>query len=287
MLKQLFLIQFTQGHSEALTEKSIRQAKILDDKFVADETFPHIVLCPSSPQAQKMAKIIAAKFSMSHWVLPVETNGSLDDYGEDPHEEKDRQALQDIEAAMQQNSFVIVVTDPLRVEGISRILGQDIRLKNTECLVYERQQGLTEKGGPFTLAGRLMVNEPAPNESVVLPKDSFSKRLLHFVQDHITCRGVRVGALVSAAALAALGIIAEVDGRFGLFGITEIKVVAGQEQLAVHIPLHFVPTQRLQTKALRLKQEEMIELQRRSFAAKEQSAQAQADVAGLFISNNA
>jgi len=98
---------------------------------------------------------------------------------------------------------------------------------------------------------------------------------------------VRVGALVSAAALAALGIIAEVDGRFGLFGITEIKVVAGQEQLAVHIPLHFVPTQRLQTKALRLKQEEMIELQRRSVAAKEQSAQAQADVAGLFISNNA
>ena len=287
MLKQLFLIQFAQGHSEALTEKSIRQAKILDDKFVADETFPHIVLCPSSPQAQKMAKIIAAKFSMSHWVLPVETNGSLDDYGEDPHEEKDRQALQDIEAAMQQNSFVIVVTDPLRVEGISRILGQDIRLKNTECLVYERQQGLTEKGGPFTLAGRLMVNEPAPNESVVLPKDSFSKRLLHFVQDHVTCRGVRVGALVSAAALAALGIIAEVDGRFGLFGITEIKVVAGQEQLAVHIPLHFVPTQRLQTKALRLKQEEMIELQRRSVAAKEQSAQAQADVAGLFISNNA
>ena len=97
---------------------------------------------------------------------------------------------------------------------------------------------------------------------------------------------MRIGALVSVA-LAALGIIAEVDGRFGLFGITEIKVVAGQEQFAVHIPLHFVPTQRLQTKALRLKQEEMIELQRRSVAAKEQSAQAQADVAGLFISNNA
>jgi len=55
-------------------------------------------------------------------------------------------------------------------------------------------------------------------------------RLLHFVQDHITCRGVRIGALVSAAALAALGIIAEVDGRFGLSGITEMKVVAGQEQ---------------------------------------------------------
>jgi hypothetical protein len=87
-----------------------------------------------------MAKIIAAKFSMSHWVLPVETIGSLDDYGDGPHEEKDPQALLDIEAAMQQNSFVLVVTGPLRVEGISRILGQEIRLKNTECLVYERSR---------------------------------------------------------------------------------------------------------------------------------------------------
>jgi hypothetical protein len=55
---------------------------------------------------------------------------------------------------------------------------------------------------------------------------------------------VRIGALVSAAALAALGIIAEVDGRFGLSGITEMKVVAGREQFSVHIPLHCVPTQR-------------------------------------------
>ena len=287
MLKQLILMHYAQGHSEALTEKSLRQAKILDDKFVADETFPHIVLCVSSPQAQKMAKIIAAKFSMSRWAIPVETTGSLDDYSEGPHEEKDRQALQDIEAAMQQNSFVLVVTGPLRVEGISRILGQEVRLKDTECLVYERQQGMTEKGGPFTLAGRLMVDEPAPHVSVVLPKSSFPKRLLHFVQDHITCRGVRIGALLSAAALAALGIIVEVDGRFGLFGITEIKVVAGQEQLLVHIPLQCVPTQRLQTKALRLKREEMIELHRRSVATKEQSAQAQAEVADLFVRINA
>ena len=279
-------MHYAQGHSEALTEKSMRQAKILDDKFVADETFPHIVLCASSPQAQLMAKIIAAKFSMSHWVLPVETTGSLDDYGDGPHEEKDHQALLDIEAAMQQNSFVLVVAGPLRVEGICRILGQNIRLKNTECLVYERQQGLTEKGGPFTLAGRLMVDEPAPNLRVVLPKSSFPKRLLHFVQDHITCRGVRIGALVSAAALVALGFIAEVDGHFGLFGITEIKVVAGQEQLAVHIPLHCVPIQKLQTKALRLKHEEMIELQRRSVAAKKQFAQAQANVEDLFMRIN-
>ena len=276
-------MHYAQGHSEALTEKSIRQAKLLDDKFVADETFPHVVLCASSPQAQKMAKIIATKFSMSRWAIPVETTGSLDDYSDGPHEEKDRQALQDIEAAMQQNSVVLVVTGPLRVEDISRILGQEIRLKDTECQVYERQQGLTEKGGPFTLAGRLMVDEPAPNLRVVQPKSSFPKRLLHFVQDHITCRGVRIGALVSAAALAALGIIVEVDGRFGIFGITQIKVVAGQEQLVVHIPLHCVPTQRLQTKALRLKRKEMIELQRRSVAAKEQFAQAQANVEDLFM----
>ncbi len=265
-------MHYAQGHSEALTEKSIRQAKILDDKFVADETFPHIVLCASSPQAQKMAKIIAAKFSMSRWAIPVETTGSLDDYSDGSHEEKDRQALQDIETAMQQHSVVLVVTGSLRVEGISRILGQDIRLKNTECLVYERQQGLTEKGGPLTLAGRLMVNDPTPNTSVMLSKSAFPKRLLHFVLDHITCRGVRIGALVSAAALAALGIIAEVDGRFGLSGITEIKVVAGQEQLSVHIPLHCVPVQREQTKALRLKQEKLIELQRRSVAVKKQLA---------------
>ena len=272
MLKQLFLMHYAQGHSEALTEMSIRQAKILDDKFVADETFPHVVLCASSPQAQQMAKIIAAKFSMSHWALPVETTGSLDDYGDGPHEEKDRQALQDIDATMQQNSVVLVVTGLLRVEGISRILGQDVRLKNAECLVYERQQSLTGKASPFTLAGRLMANEPTLSVSVAPPKNAFTKRFFHFLQDRITCRGVKIGALIFAATLVALGIIAEVDGRFGLSGITEMKVVAGQEQLSVHIPMNYVPTQRYRTKALRLKKEELIELQRRLVAVKEQSA---------------
>ena len=62
------------------------------------------------------------------------------------------------------------------------------------------------------------------------------------------------------------------DGRFGLSGITEMKVVAGQEQLSVHIPMNYLPTQRYRTKALPLKHEELIELQRRSSAVKEQSA---------------
>jgi len=242
MLKQLFLMHPTQDHSEALIEQGIRLAKLLDDKFVADETFPHIILCSSSPQAQKMAKIIAAKFSLPRWAIPVESTGSLDDYADAPRRKKDNQALQDIEAAMQQNSVVLVVTDPLRVEGISRTLGQDVRLKNAECLVYERQQGLTEKGGPLTLAGRLMDNESTANVNAVLPKSSFPKIFFHFVQDHMTCRGVRVEALVSAAGLVALGIIAEVDGRFGLSGVTEMKVVAGQEQPSVHIPLPWVHT---------------------------------------------
>ena len=102
-------MHYAQGHSEALTEKSIRQAKLLDDKFVADETFPHVVLCASSPQAQKMAKIIAAKFSMSRWAIPVETIGSLDDYDDTtPSREKDIQTLQDIEAVMHQHSVILV-----------------------------------------------------------------------------------------------------------------------------------------------------------------------------------
>ena len=173
---------------------------------------------------------------MSRQVIPVETTESLDDYGDRPRKEKDNQALQDIEEAMQHNSVVLVVTDPLRVEGISRALGQDIRLKNAECLVYERQQGLTEKGGSLTLAGRLTINYPIPNVSAAQPRSLFSKRFFHFIQDHLTSHVLRIGALVFAAGLAALGIIAEVDARFGLSGVTEMKVVAGQEQLSLHIP---------------------------------------------------
>jgi hypothetical protein len=241
MLKQLFLMHH-QDHSEVLIEQSIRQAKLLDDKFVADETFPRVILCSSTPQAQKMATIIAAKFSFAYWVIPVEITGSLDAYCGTPGREKDIQALKDIEAAMQQHSVVLVVTDPLSVEGISRTLGQDVILKNAECLVYERQLSLTGKGGPFTLAGRLMANEPAPSVSVAPSKSAFPKRFFHFVQAHVTSRGMRIGALVSAAGLAALGIIAEVDGRFGLSGVTEMKVVAGLEQPSVHIPLPWVST---------------------------------------------
>jgi hypothetical protein len=141
---------------------------------------------------------------------------------------------------MEQNSVVLVVTDPLRVEGISRALGQDIRLKNADCLIYERQQGLIEKGGPLTLTGRLTINDPTPNVSTAQPRSLFSKRFFHFVQDHLTSHGLRIGALVFAAGLAALGIIAEVDARFGLSGVTEMKVVAGQEQLSLHIPQPWV-----------------------------------------------
>ena len=70
----------TQDQSEALSNRAYGKAKLLDDKFVADEIFPHVILCSSSPQAQKMAKIIAAKFSMSRWAIPVETKGSLFQY---------------------------------------------------------------------------------------------------------------------------------------------------------------------------------------------------------------
>jgi phosphohistidine phosphatase SixA len=242
MLKQLFLMHCAQGHSEALTEQGIRQATLLANGPMADEVPPHvIILCAPSPQAKQIAEIIARKFSMSRRVVPVKTTDSLDEYGNGRCNEKDIQALEDIEAAMQQHSVVLVVTDPLRVEGISMILGQDVKLKNTECLIYERQQGLIEKGGPLTLTGRLTVNDSTPNNSVTLPKSSFSNRFFHFVQDHMTCRGVRTGALVSAATLAFLGIIAEVDGRFRLFGVTEMKVIAGQEQPSVHIPLPWAP----------------------------------------------
>jgi phosphohistidine phosphatase SixA len=241
MLKQLFLMHPIQDHSETLIEQGIRQAKLLDDKFVADETFPHVILCSSSPQAQKMAEVIATKFSLPRWAIPVETIGSLDDYDDGSSREEDLRALQDIEAAMQQHSVVLVVTSSLRVEGIARTLGQDVRLKKAECLVYERQQGLTEKGGSLTLAGRLMVNNPSPSVSVAPPKSAFPGRFFRFVLDHMTSRGLRIGALVSAAGLAGLGIIAEVDGRFGLSGVTEMKVLAGLEQPSVHIPLPWVP----------------------------------------------
>jgi hypothetical protein len=241
MLKQLFLMH-TQDHPEALIEQSLQQAKLLDDKFVADETFPHIILCSSSPQTQKMAKIIAAKFSLPHWPIPVETIGSLDDYDDAPAREKDFQSIQDIQAVMYQHSVVLVITSPLRVDGISRALGQDVRLKIAECLVYEPQQSLTGKGGPLTLAGRLMANAQTHSISSAPPKSASPKRCFYFVLDHINPRSVRIGALVSAAGLAALGIIAEVDGRFGLTGATEMKVVAGLEQPSVHIPLPWVPS---------------------------------------------
>ena len=242
MLKQLFLIHTTQDGSEALIRQSISLAKLLDDKFTADETFPHVILCSPSPQARQLAKIIAAKFSLPHWAIPVETRYSLGDYGDSPGREKDIQALQDIETVMYQHSIVLVITDPLRVEGISMTLGQDIRLKNTNCMVYERQQSLTGKCGPFILSVRLAANDPTPGISEAPPKSAFTKRFFHFVQDHITSRGLRIGALVSAAGLAALGIIAEADARFGLSGITEMKVVAGLEQPSVHIPLPWAPT---------------------------------------------
>ena len=164
MLKRLILMHYSQGQSGVLTEQGISLVKLLAKSLMADEVPPHvIILCSSSPQAKKIAEIIAAKFSMSRWVIPVETSVSLDDYGDGLLKELDNQAIQVIEAAMQQNSAVLVVTNPLRVEGISRALGHDVRLKNAECLVYERQQGLIEKGGLLTLAGTLMVSNPTPN----------------------------------------------------------------------------------------------------------------------------
>lgn len=242
MLKQLFFIHYSQDYCESLTEQGLRQAQLLADGPMADAISPDvIILCSPSQQAKKIAEIISAKFSMSRWVIPVETKNSLDDYGDNPHKEKDNQAIQDIEAAMQQNSVVLVVTDPLRVEGISSALGQDVRLKKAECLVYERQQSLTEKGVPFTFAGELTVNDPISKVSAAKPKSVSPKRFFHLIQYRITSRDVRTGAFVSAVVLAALGIIAEVDGRFGLSGVTEMKVVAGQEQLSVHIPSPCVP----------------------------------------------
>ena len=161
MLKQLILMPYSQGHSEALTEQGIRLVKLLANGPMAEEIPPHvIILCSPSPQAKKIAEIIAAKFSMPRRVILVETTGSLDEYGNDPCNEKDNQAFEDIEAALQQHSVVLVVTGLLRVEGISRILGQGISLKNTECPIYERQQGLTERGGPLTFTGKLTINDP-------------------------------------------------------------------------------------------------------------------------------
>ena len=241
MVKQLFLMHYAQGNAQALTEQGLLRVKLLTDGPLAEEIPPHvIILCAPTPEAKLIADIIAAKFSMSCWGIPVETTGSLDDYGDNPRNGMDKQAIEKIEAAMLRHSVVIVITSPLRVEVVSKTLGQGVSLKNAECLVYERQQVLTEKAGPLTFAGILTVNDPTPGVSVALPKSASPKRTFHFFQDHITCRGVRIGALVSAAALAAIGIIAEVDGRFGLSGLTEMKVVAGQEQFSVPIPLPWI-----------------------------------------------
>jgi broad specificity phosphatase PhoE len=93
MLKQLFLMHPTQDHSETLIQQGIRQAKLLANGPMADEIPPHvIILCSPSPQAKKMAEIIAAKFSLSRRVIPVESTGSLDDYDEGPRREQDNQA---------------------------------------------------------------------------------------------------------------------------------------------------------------------------------------------------
>jgi len=241
MVKQLFLMHYAQGNAEALTEQGLLQVKLLADGPLAEEIPPHvIILCAPSAQAKLVADIIAAKFSMSGWGIPVETTGSLDDYGDNPRNEMDKQAIEKIEVAMWRHSVVLVITGSLRVEGISRILGQGVSLKNAECLVYERQQVLTEKGGPLTFSGILTVNDRTPGVSVAPPKRAYLKRTFHFFQDHTTCRGVRIAALAAAVALAAIGIIAEVDGRFGLSGLTEMKVVAGQEQFSVPIHLPWI-----------------------------------------------
>lgn len=238
MLKQLILMHYSQGQPEVLAGQGIRLVKLLDNEFMADEISPRIViLCSPSPQARKIAEIIAAKFSMSRWVIPVEPISSLIDCGEDSRWEQDILALQDIEAAMEQYSFVLVVTGPLKVEGLSRALGYDVRLKNSECLVYEQEQLLTEKAGPLTLAGRLTVNVPMPYVSATQEKSVFPAWFTHFVQNCMTSRGIRDGALIAAAGFGVLGIAAEVDGRFGLSGATEMKVVAGLEQPSVHITL--------------------------------------------------
>jgi len=241
MVKQLFLMHYAQGNAQALTEQGLLRVKLLADGPLAEEIPPHvIILCAPAPEAKLIADIIAAKFSMSGWGIPVETTGSLDDYGDNPRNEMDKQAIEKIEVVMWRHSVVLVITGLLRVEGISRILGQGVSLKNAECLIYERQQVFNEKGGPLTFSGVLTVNDPTPNVSVALPKHAYFKRSFRFFQDHITCRGVRIGALAAAAALAAIGILAEVDGRFGLSGLTEMKVVAGQEQFSVPIHLPWI-----------------------------------------------
>ncbi|MDD2659176.1 MAG: hypothetical protein PHY54_05765 [Methylococcales bacterium] len=238
MLKRLYLMHYYQGQSEALTGQGIRLVKLLENGLMADEIPPRvIILCSPSPQAKKIAEIIAAKFSMSRWLVPVEPEDCLDDGGEESCWEQDILALQDIEAAMEQNSVVLVVTGPQKVEGLSRAVGYDIRLKNSECLVYEQQQVLTEKAGPLTLAGRLTVNVPMPYVNATQPISEFPTGFTHFVQNCMTSRGIRTGALIAAAGLGVLGIAAEVDGRFGLSGATKMKVVAGLEQPIVHIAL--------------------------------------------------
>jgi hypothetical protein len=238
MLKQFILMHYSQGKSEVLTGQGIRLVKLLDNGLMAEEVPPgFVILCSPSTQAKKIAEIISAKFSMSRWQIPVVPKDSLDDRGEDSRWEQDILALQDIEAAMEQNSVVLVVTGPQKVEGISRALGYDIRLKNSEILVYEQQQVLTEKAGPLTLAQRLTVNVPMPYVNATQPKSVFPKWFIQFVQNCMTSRGVRDGALIAAAGFGVFGIAAEVDGRFRLSGATEMKVVAGLEQPIVHIAL--------------------------------------------------
>jgi hypothetical protein len=238
MLKQLYLMHYCQGQSEELTGQGIRLVTFLDNGLMADEVPPGLViLCSPSPQAKKIAEIIAAKFSMSRWQIPVEPKENLDDCGEDSRWEQDILAIQDIEAGMEQNSVVLVVTGPQKVEGICRALGYDIRLKNSEIPVYEQQQVLTEKAGPLTLVRRLTVNIPIPYASATQPKSVFPKRVIQSVQNCMTSRGIRAGALMAAAGFGVFGIAAEVDGRFGLSGATEMKVVAGLEQPIVHIAL--------------------------------------------------
>lgn len=246
MLKQLFLMPYSQGQFKALSEQGTKLVKFLTDELMADEIPPHItILCSSSPQAKKIAEIIAANFSISRWAIPIESTGGFDDYGYNSPSELDNQALKEIEAAMLQNSVVLVVTDPLRIEGISKALGQNIKLKNAECLIFERQQLLTEKSGSLTLTGRLAVNDPIPSSRAAQLKKVIPP---HFFQNDMTSRNLRTAALVSAASFAALGITAEVDGHFGLSGITDMEVVAGQKQPSVHIPLPWDHTKNHQVK---------------------------------------
>lgn len=249
MLKQLFLMPYSQGQSKALSEQGSRLVKFLTDELMADEIPPYItILCSSSPQAKKIAEIIAANFSISHWAIPIESTGGLDDYGCNSPSELDNQALKEIEAAMLQNSVVLVVTDPLRIEGISKALGQNIKLKNAECLIFVRQQYLTEKRDPLTLTGRLTIKNPTSYSSAAQTEKVIPKKFPHFFQNDMTSRGLRIGALASAVGLTALGVTAEVDGHFELSGITDMEVIAGQKQPSVHIPLPWDHTNNHQVK---------------------------------------